>query len=490
MNERRISDIFRCNKAAMIAYASTVAVLIVAYLIEVLKQSRTWGYYGVFCLLAIFPLVMCFIQYKRNPETNLVKYFMAVGFANFNIYIILTTTSEIAYVYALLIAVVLLCYNDIKLILFYMIVVCLTNVVQVAISGVKGQIASADLPDIEIRLISLVIFTIFIVMTAKVLNGNNAQKMAEIEEEKEKTEMLMGQILNVSERLTDDIQTVSEKMAMLGDSADKTKNSMEEVAQGTGETADTIQIQLEKTEDIQKTVEQVSASSENISDFVEATRMELDASQENIDALIHHVELSNQANENVSKELDDLYQYTDQMHTIIQTINSITQQTSMLSLNASIEAARAGEAGRGFAVVASEISNLATQTQQATVDISNLIGHINEELEGVVRVIKEMVQNAEEQNQVATNTAISFENIATKNQQVSDEAEALTQLVAELSEANSLIMQGIETISAVTEEVTAHSSETLESTEENQMITNEVGSIVEGLSQLAQELRM
>ena len=53
-----------------------------------------------------------------------------------------------------------------------------------------------------------------------------------------------------------------------------------------------------------------------------------------------------------------------------------------------------------------------------------------------------------------------------------------------------MIMRGIETISAVTEEVTAHSNETLESTEENNMITSEVGSIVEGLNELAQELRV
>lgn len=65
------------------------------------------------------------------------------------------------------------------------------------------------------------------------------------------------------------------------------------------------------------------------------------------------------------------------MHSIIELIDNITTQTSLLALNASIEAARAGEAGRGFSVVASEISNLATQTQDATVDITTLIENIS-----------------------------------------------------------------------------------------------------------------
>ena len=490
MNQGKVSDMQRCNKTAVIVYAITTFALIAAYLIEVIKGSRTLGYYTIFCLLALVPFFICVMTYRKDNASSSLKYIISLGFSVFYLFIIFTTTSPVAYTYALLIAVLLLCYNEQKLVLGYMISVCVGNVAYVVWLAIQGKLTSEELPSLEIRLISLVLYTIFINMATKVLNQNNDAKMAEIEEEKERTEELMQQILEVSERLTDDIQVVSEKMEVLGLSADKTKNSMEEVAQGTGEAVDTIQVQLEKTEEIQQTVKRVTNASDNITEYIDATNEELEVAQKNIDNLIHHVQLSNEANVNVSRELDELYVYTNQMQSIVQMINEVTEQTSLLSLNASIEAARAGEAGRGFAVVASEISSLATQTQQATVDITNLIDNISRELSGVVRVIEQMIQNVEEQNVVANRTADSFAKIVVKNQQVTYEAEDMSSLVVELQEANELIMRGIETISAVTEEVTAHSNETLESTEENQIITNEVGSIVEGLNQLAQELKL
>ena len=179
------------------------------------------------------------------------------------------------------------------------------------------------------------------------------------------------------------------------------------------------------------------------------------------------------------------------MGTIIRrmTINEVTTQTSLLALNASIEAARAGEAGKGFAVVASEISKLATQTQDATVNITELISNVSSELSNMVNVIEDMLHNAEEQNEVANNTAHCFEEITTKVEVAYREAEKLDELVAGLTSANEQVIQGIETISAVTEEVTAHSNQTLETSETNSSITGEVEEMVEVLSNLANELK-
>ena len=413
---------------------------------------------------------------------------MAIGFGIFYLFIIFTTISPVAYVYAIMMAVILLSYDNIKLILGYMIGICVGNIVQVAYQAMTTGIASEDMPNVEIRIASLILFGLFMVVGTMISDQNNRSRIEEIEKEKERAAALNEQILHVSEQITENIRVVADKMEVLENSSNKTRSSMEEVAQGTGETVESIQLQMEKTEQIQNTIKKVECSSDTIRQNMDETQRELAQSKNNINALIEQVQISNEANANVSRELEELYTYTNQMQSIVQMINDVTEQTSLLALNASIEAARAGEAGKGFAVVASEISALATQTQQATVNITNLINNISSELSQVVEVIHQMMKNVEVQNQATDNTARSFGQIAVCIEKVGKESHSLENLVVELSDANSEIIRGIETISAATEEVTAHSSETLESSEENNSITGEVSTIVDQLHTLAQDL--
>ena len=141
---------------------------------------------------------------------------------------------------------------------------------------------------------------------------------------------------------------------------------------------------------------------------------EVAAGKEKIDELIRQVNISDDASKKVSEELAKLMEYNGQMQSIIEIIDNITSQTSLLALNASIEAARVGEAGKGFAVVASEITNLADQTQSATVDIADLIENISSELDMVVKVINYLMDNSKLQGIAATETASSFETMPGK----------------------------------------------------------------------------
>lgn len=486
--EQRISAQQRANKNALVCYGVMNFILIACYLLEVVKKSRTVSYFAVFCILAVVPWLISGLIYKKNKTSELIRYTIPAGFCVFYLFIIFTTISPVAYVYAFVIAIVLIPMGSTKVTGVYTGAVALGNIVQVVYLAVSGQLTAADLPNIEIRVASAIIFGIYLVVSTKVLVENNMDRLEEIEAEKHRTADLMEQVLSASEQITMNIGTLSDKMGVLENTTGQTMSAMEEVSMGTNETAESIQVQMQKTEEIQNTIGNVGEAAGMIASDLDAARAELDDSRATIHALIEQVDVSNHANEDMAEELSKLTAYTDQMQSIIDVIDNVTSQTSLLSLNASIEAARAGEAGKGFAVVATEISSLAMQTQQATEDITALINNISAELEVVVRVIENVISNTKQQNEAANHTAQSFDAISKKIDEVYDQTERTMRLMKELEHANAAITQGIETISTATEQVTAHSNETLSISSENSKVTGEVGVIIGKLHEMAQEL--
>ncbi|MTI79395.1 MAG: hypothetical protein FH758_00725 [Firmicutes bacterium] len=171
--------------------------------------------------------------------------------------------------------------------------------------------------------------------------------------------------------------------------------------------------------------------------------------------------------------IDTLGQKTNQINTIVDTINDIAEQTNLLALNAAIEAAQAGEHGRGFAVVADEVRKLAAQSGDATRQIGQLVKDINHSIESVVVLATEQGSS--------NNVVKSFEDILEKTRQVSDNVLSVVNNVHDIGKESEKAKQ--ETINMV--ELV---SDTTESTENIAAFTEEQTATVQELSSSAEEL--
>ena len=119
-------------------------------------------------------------------------------------------------------------------------------------------------------------------------------------------------------------------------------------------------------EDLTNTILEVSEASTNVLSKIENGQNELTEIRQLSDKTLT-------ASETMGTDMNNLSEVIEEMTKVIESINAISSQTNLLSLNASIEAARAGEAGRGFAVVADEIRSLADETKNLTTTMGEFI---------------------------------------------------------------------------------------------------------------------
>jgi len=151
-----------------------------------------------------------------------------------------------------------------------------------------------------------------------------------------------------------------------------------------------------------------------------------------------------------ARTVESLGVRSDQIGTIIGTIEDIADQTNLLALNAAIEAARAGEQGRGFAVVADEVRALAERTTRATKEIGEMIKAIQKETQGAVAIMEQGVKQVESGTVEASKSGDALRDILEQindvAMQVNQIATAAEEQTATTSEISNNMMQITEVV--------------------------------------------
>lgn len=281
----------------------------------------------------------------------------------------------------------------------------------------------------------------------------------------------LANIANISSGSTGQVYELTKKMA-------EGTVKQEEILKSTSDS--TVRI-IRRTQEV---IQHMDATGKESNIMLDTVRLGLESINELNMKIANIEEVSNYTLEHIKV----VEAHSNEISKILNTLNSISVQTKLLSLNASIEAARAGEFGMGFSVVAQEIQKLAQSSAQSAYDAGKIIREIQSSMNEVIEIANLSKAVSYEGRIIAGNTNKAFDLISNKVTQTHESIKKVSGNASEISEDIGIFSENIETITGIINEVSAASCEVASSVESHFTLSNGIFSSAHDLQSIANKL--
>ena len=277
------------------------------------------------------------------------------------------------------------------------------------------------------------------------------------------------------EQLRTLVTTINDTSVQVASSAQETQATAMHLAEAAEHQAQEINSATDRINEIAASINQVSRNSADSAEVAQRSVLIATNGAGVVRQTIAGMDSIRDQIQETSKRIKRLGESSQEIGSIVELINDISEQTNILALNAAIQAASAGEAGRGFAVVADEVQRLAERSSSATKRIESLVQTIqadtNEAVSSMEQTTSEVVAGA----RLAEDAGTALGEIEKVSADLSGLIQGISTAAAQQSSAATGITQTMNTIQSITAQTSQGASQTAES--------------VGNLAQLAADLR-
>jgi len=282
----------------------------------------------------------------------------------------------------------------------------------------------------------------------KLADGDLTQRLAVNEVRNDELDKVGMAVNKMTASLSQVLTRVTDSSQTLDQGASDLSNNLTEMVNNNLETDKQAMSMAAATEQISCTIRDMSQAIDAAHQQAQQAHLSAEQGGEVINSAIGSLSELAQVFDKLNRQVGELEVSSKRVDGVIEMINSLAGQTNLLALNAAIEAARAGEAGRGFSVVADEVRNLAGKTVQATQDITDIIGEMQNGTQALMLAMDEGSAHVKQGSELGDKAATAVEQIKLLVHDVTERNKELSVNIEDVSESTAMIAKSMDSVAS------------------------------------------